>query len=463
MNYSKTLWCKSALLASGWAADVLFDIDAAGNFASIKVDTAHPEHAIGRQVERIDGSVIAGVPNLHSHAHQRAMAGLGERAAANGDRSFWGWRQAMYHYVAKIEPDQLYHIARMLYLEMLKAGYTRVAEFQYLHHDKAGKPYANRAEMSLQCRQAARDVGIGLTMLPVLYQCGGFGAQPSTAAQKRFINDAEGFMQIVAALKPGQIGSERLGIAPHSLRAVAPQTLGEILLSAPQVAVTHIHIAEQLREVEHCLQWSGQRPVEWLYAHFQPDDRWCLIHATHLTPVETALVARAGTVVGLCPTTEANLGDGVFDAPAFFGAGGLWGIGSDSQISVSPVEELRWLEYGQRLALLQRNVLAAEAGKNLHTGAHLFKQSLLGGNRACGIKTSGLQVGAPADFIVLDQTHPRLYARAGDRLLDCWIFSGNDNLVADVYLGGRRVVESGYHQDETAIQHNYRKVIDALR
>lgn len=459
MSGSRFYWCASALLQSGWCEDVWIEADEQGNIAAISPSV--DRNGLDNDVKILDGAVLPGMPNLHSHAHQRAMAGLGERASS-GEDSFWTWRKAMYHTLETISPDQLYHIARMLYLEMLKAGYTRVAEFQYLHHDQQGHGYDNPAEMTLQCAQAALDVGIGFTALPVLYCYGGFGAQPPGDAQKRFINDADGFSSIIERLEKGLGNHQCLGLAPHSLRAVNAPLLKEVLASCRQDRVVHIHIAEQTAEVEDCVNWSGQRPVEWLYDQFTPDDRWCLIHATHMTETETRCVSDAGSIAGLCPTTEANLGDGLFNAVEFFSERGGWGIGSDSHISVNPVEELRWLEYGMRLVNRKRNILAGEDDDDQHTGQNLYLHAARGGARACDSSAGVLQVGARADFIALDARHPRLYGRQYGTLLDSWIFSGNDNAVSDVVVGGAHMIEAGQHRIEHDIKHQYLKTIDQL-
>lgn len=466
MTTSKKIWCHSVMLADGWANDVLIHINAKGNVAGIKSGALSNEASTDCQT--LKGTLVPGIPNLHSHAHQRAIAGLAEKAgdgSQGSEDSFWTWRKVMYHYLECISPDQLYDIACMVYLEMLKAGYTRVAEFQYLHHDKKGHPFENRAEMTLQCRQAARDVGIGYTALPVLYQYGGFGSEAALPGQNRFLNNAEQFVEIFEQITASQSVTETTGVAPHSLRAVDAGLLHEVLLATPERAVTHLHIAEQVKEVNDCLNWCRQRPVEWLYEKFEPDRNWCLIHATHMTEQETISVAHSGAIAGLCPTTEANLGDGIFNARQFIEAGGRWGIGSDSHISISPVEELRWLEYGQRLASLRRNVLA-DPPDQLHTGAALFRQSVIGGNAACGVsgfdRSAGIAVGQSADFIVIDDQCPRCYGKSRDSLIDTMVFSGNEQNLAQVWVAGNRIVDQGKHLNETAIVDRFRKTIDAL-
>ena len=448
------IWAESALLEDGWANSVEVEIDAGGHIAAIRSDSPY---VTGERAEIL----LPAIPNVHSHAHQRAMAGLGERAGDSED-SFWTWRQVMYHYLERIEPEHLQHIAAQLYLEMLKAGYGSVGEFQYLHHDLGGQAYAERAEMSLQCLEGARRVGIGFTALPVLYRYGGFGGAEPLAGQKRFLNDAEGFIEIVQSLQRATAGDSNcsVGIAPHSLRAIDRELLSRVASSLDNLAAIHIHIAEQTREVDDCIAWSGLRPVEWLFENFEVDGDWCLIHATHMTAAETARSADSGCVAGLCPTTEANLGDGFFNMLDYLDHGGRWAIGSDSHISIDPVEELRWLEYGLRLQSRRRNLLASVSQKS--TGRNLLDGALGGGAQACGRNIGSIEPGYRADLVALDTNHPRLYGRKHDDIVDSWIFSGNQNLVRDVYVGGDKVIADGHHADETAIARDYRAALDRL-
>jgi len=457
---TKKIWAASALLAEGWASRVEITIGDSGDIEGVLGNVDY-QQGVRHEV------LIPGIPNVHSHAHQRAMSGLGEKAglAADGSTdSFWTWRKVMYHYLERIQPDHLFHISSQLYLEMLKRGYTCVGEFQYLHHNIDGKAYDNRAEMSLQCLQAANEVGLGFTALPVLYRYGGFGDAAPLDGQKRFLNDAGGFVEIFNALKHStqNNGNHSAGIAPHSLRAINQSLLSEVIdqCGKDSLAAIHIHIAEQTKEVDDCLNWSGSRPVQWLFDHFDVDRQWCLIHATHMDNEETLEVAKSGCVAGLCPTTEANLGDGFFNAIDYFSAQGNWAIGSDSHISIDPVEELRWLEYGQRLQSRGRNLLVSEQNNN--TGRSLLEGSLQGGSLACGRKIGQISAGYRADFVVLDDSHPRLYGRSEDSLIDSWIFSGNDNLVKDVYVGGKLVIENGCHANAETINRNYRQTLDQL-
>ncbi|WP_121373881.1 formimidoylglutamate deiminase, partial [Pseudomonas aeruginosa] len=345
------IFAERALLPEGWARNVRFEISADGVLAEIRPD-ANADGA-----ERLGGAVLPGMPNLHSHAFQRAMAGLAE-VAGNPNDSFWTWRELMYRMVARLSPEQIEVIARQLYIEMLKAGYTAVAEFHYVHHDLDGRSYADPAELSLRISRAASAAGIGLTLLPVLYSHAGFGGQPASEGQRRFINGSEAYLELLQRLRaPLDAAGHSLGLCFHSLRAVTPQQIATVLAAGHGDLPVHIHIAEQQKEVDDCLAWSGRRPLQWLYENVAVDQRWCLVHATHADPAEVAAMARSGAVAGLCLSTEANLGDGIFPATDFLAQGGRLGIGSDSHVSLSVVEELRWLEYGQRLRDRKRNRL----------------------------------------------------------------------------------------------------------
>lgn len=451
-------FAESALLPSGWAKNLRFDINPDGSLGAVTAG-AEAGHA-----ERLSGPVIPGMPNLHSHAFQRAMAGLTERAGP-GDDSFWTWRRVMYGFVGRLSPDHVETIAAQLYVEMLKAGYTAVGEFHYLHHGPDGSPYDDPGEMSHRVIAAAKAAGIGITHLPVLYAHGGFGGAKASPGQRRFLLGPENFMALVDGLaaRYRHDPEVRIGIAQHSLRAVTPELLSQTVAALDArdgAAPIHIHIAEQQLEVDGCLAWSGARPVEWLLDHAAVSRRWCLVHATHMTGEETLALARTGAVAGLCPTTEANLGDGLFPLFAYLAAGGALGVGSDSHISVSPIEELRWLEYGQRLAGERRNITPVGEGGSI--GAELWRAALAGGATALGRPIGALEAGARADLVVLDGDHPLLCGRRGDVLLDSLVFSGNDNLVRDVMVGGRWVVRESRHADEDAIAARYRACVAAL-
>ena len=443
------------LLAAGrWLSPGYVSVDEAGWIARVSGDAPDGD------CRRLSGIAVAGMPNVHSHAFQRAMAGLGERCAAAGEDSFWTWRETMYRFVAAITPDDFEAIAAQLYVEMLKSGYTSVGEFQYLHHDRDGTPFVDPAEMTLRAAAAARKAGIAATLLPVLYQDGGFGGAPPEAGQRRFVNDVDRFMRIHEAVAASCAGNPDLaaGIAPHSLRAVGEEALRAVAGAVGPAAPIHIHIAEQEKEVADCEAWSGLRPVHWLLESMPVDDRWCLVHATHMTPEETRNAAKTGATAGLCPTTEANLGDGIFDLPAWQEAGGRMAIGSDSNVSVDPVEEMRWLEYGQRLRDRRRNV-AGSARRS--TGLGLFTDAVRGGLQALG-RGKCLQEGGRADIVVLDAEAPLFAGRRADRFLDSWIFSGNRPVVRDVFVGGAHVVRGGMHGREHEIAAAYRTAMRRL-
>ena len=438
------------LAPSGWRSPGLVEVDDAGNIVGLPQPTTPASDA-----EPIAGYAVAGMPNLHCHAFQRAMAGLAERAGPRGD-SFWTWRETMYQFVDRLTPNDLEAIAAQLYVEMLKAGYTSVGEFHYLHHAPDGCRYDDPGEMSRRIFAAAERTGIGVTLLPVLYAAAGFGGEPPGPGQRRFVTGADEFLALVSSLDRTCAGNPQLGvgIAPHSLRAVPPEILAAALDGADPRAPIHIHIAEQVKEVEDCLAWCGARPVEWLLSNAPVSERWCLVHGTHMTNSETRALAANGAVADLCPTTEANLGDGLFGLPEFQSAGGRWGIGSDSNVSISPIEELRWLEYGQRLHLRKRGITAS--------GEALYRTALDGGTRALGRQVGAIEVGRRADIVVLDGDHPALAGRDCDGVLDAFVFSGNVSPVRDVMVGGAWVVRDAAHRDESAITENFRRTMNRL-
>lgn len=449
---AQNLFFGQALLPGGWAENVRIAM-AGGRIESVAVDAApqadDERHAIG----------LPGMPNLHSHAFQRGMAGLAETRGP-GDDSFWTWREVMYRFVDRIDADGLAAIAALAYAEMLESGFTRVGEFHYLHRDPAGAAYADPAEMSAAIAAAAAETGIGLTHLPVFYAHAGFGGTDPAHAQRRFVHDLDGFARLLDAVRGAMAGlpDAVVGIAPHSLRAVTADELRHLQVLAGDAPV-HIHIAEQVKEVEDCLAWSGQRPVEWLFEHADVDARWCLVHATHMTDAETAAVAASGAVAGLCPVTEANLGDGLFPAPAYLAAGGRFGIGSDSNVLIDMSEELRWLEYGQRLSLRGRNLLAAATGHS--TGQDLFVAALTGGAQALGVQ-GGLAVGQAADMVGLDADHPSIAGRSGAAILDGFLFAAGRAAVDTVWRRGVSVVRGGRHVARDRIAARYRAALRAL-
>ncbi len=437
------LFAADALLPDGWARDALLEWDDAGVLTSVRTQVNPPTAG----VPRAGGPVVPGVPNLHSHAFQRAFAGLTEFRGASRD-SFWSWRTAMYRFAALISPAQLEAIATWLYVEMIEAGYTSVCEFHYLHHDPHGVPYADDAELSLALLRAARASGIGLTLLPVLYQSGGFGGAPAGEAQRRFLRSNASMHRLLERLQPLCAAQHaRLGLAPHSLRAVPPDSLREALAALAAIdagAPIHIHVAVQVAEVDACLAWSGQRPLAWLLEHARVDARWCLVHATHLDADEYRRGAATGAVAGLCPSTEANLGDGLFDLDAWRASGGRWGVGSDSHACVNAAEELMLLEYGQRLRTLERNVGADASQPSVATALTLA--AVRGGAQAAGRPVGGLRAGERADLVVLDASHVALAGLAPADMLSAHVFASHRGSAIDtVLVGGERLVEGGRH------------------
>lgn len=448
----QNLWFEQALLPEGWARDVRLTI-ASGRIARIETATrktgADDAHAVA----------VPGMVNLHSHAFQRGMAGLAEKRGPTND-SFWTWRELMYRFIACLDPEQFEAIVAMAFVEMLEAGFIRVGEFHYLHHDANGAPYAARAEMAAGVAAAAQATGIGLTLLPVFYAHSGFGGLAPSPQQRRFIHDIDGYVRLLEASRRvvSNLDDAIVGVAPHSLRAVTKDELVQVTKLAGNAPI-HIHVAEQMKEVEDCVSWSGSRPVQWLLDTGLINDRWCLVHATHIDGQEMSLVAKSGAVVGLCPITEANLGDGIFPAQPYIAASGAFGIGSDSNVLIDTAEELRILEYGQRLAHRRRNVLARAEGSS--TGGELYRASLRGGAQAVGVDTA-LNPGASADLVSLDADHPAMSGRDGDAILDSWIFAARGGAVETIWRRGKKVVCGGRHISRDAIAVRYRRVLSGL-
>ncbi len=450
---STKLHFSSALTPQGWQDDVTVCVDAHGSITEVQ-----PQSKSGN---RIKGIAIPAMPNVHSHAHQRFMLGLAERAGPGAD-SFWTWREAMYGFALKLGPEDLEAVAAQLYVEMLKSGFSIVGEFQYLHHQPDGTPYDEPAELSLRCISAAEQAGIAITMLPTLYNFGGFGGQASTAGQRRFVNGAERYLGIYRTLASvcANHPLRRLGISPHSFRAVSVELLQEVIGAIDPLAPIHVHVAEQTKEVDDCLAWCGKRPVELMLDSFDVSSRWTAIHATHMGVDETDRMAKTGVIAGLCPTTEANLGDGIFPADRFLKAGGSIAIGSDSHISVSPAEDLRMLEYSQRLRDRTRNALAG--GPGLSTGRTLYDAALRGGAQSMTQPVGAIAPGFRADIAVLDDEHPSLIGRSGDSVLDTWIFSAGNSCVKDVLVGGAHVVKERHHIREDEIAARFRAAVKRL-
>lgn len=448
----RSLFFEHLLLPQGWARGVRLTLSG-GRIAAIEAGAepspSDERHACG----------LPGMPNLHSHAFQRGMAGLAERRGPSND-SFWTWREIMYRFVNRMTPDDVKAIAALAYVEMLEGGFTRVGEFHYLHHDREGRHFADIAEMSAAVIGAAADSGIGMTLLPVLYSHAGFGAQPPQPAQARFVLDVEGYARLLdaAAAHARALPDAVVGVAPHSLRAVSPGQLRDLAALSGGRPV-HIHIAEQVKEVDDCLAWSGRRPVEWLLDHAEVGANWCLVHATHMTDAETRAVARSGAVAGLCPITEANLGDGLFPVDAFLDADGLYGIGSDSNVLIDGAEELRLLEYGQRLGRRARNVMARAPGRS--TGADLHAGARAGGAAALGVE-GGIAVGLPADIVSLDLDHPALVHREGDAITDSFVFAAGRSAIDCVWRHGDKLVTDGRHRIRDRAVRDYARVLERL-
>jgi formimidoylglutamate deiminase len=397
------------------------------------------------------GWALPGIANLHSHAFQRAMAGLAECQTDPND-SFWTWRETMYTMAARFDPDLLHAVASQLYVEMLEAGYTKVCEFHYLHHAPDGTPYARADAMSQALLRAARETGIRITLLPVLYMTGGFDGRPLAERQRRFGHDVDTYLRLLDTLRTSEGDDVRIGCALHSLRAVPPAAMHEVLQALPNDSRIHIHIAEQMPEVGECIAVRGVRPVQWLLDKVEVDARWTLVHATHLDDAEVQGIARSRATVAICTTTEGNLGDGLFPLRDYLDAGGRWGIGSDSHSSVDPVEELRWLEYGQRLRAQRRNI--ASSMRVPSVGA-----TLLDGVRTSAADSTGFDA---EDRIVLDADAPILAGATEADVVDRWLFSGNRPLVRDVEINGVRVVEDGRHRDREAVAARYREAMRVL-
>ena len=440
-----SFFASDALLPDGWATSVRIEVDSAGNFSSVE------KNSNSKDAEKLPGPALPGMANLHSHAFQRAMAGLAETRATPDD-DFWSWRELMYKFVERLTPERAQAVATHLYIEMLKHGYTAVGEFHYMH-DGSG-------EMLMRHLAAAKESGIAITLLPSMYRWSNFGRESLQPRQKRFDSDPAFILKLLEKIpgSPDILG----GVAPHSLRAVDPEILKvlvrEVTKENPRTPI-HIHAAEQTREVEDCVAALGKRPVEWLLENFKVDERWCLVHATHMTPAETTALAESGATAGLCPTTEANLGDGLFPLSAYRAAGGRYGIGGDSHVSRDPAEELRLLEYGQRLAARRRNIVASE--KSPAVGTTLWLEAAAGGT-ALGRKMGAIAPGLRADLVVLDADHPDLAGRSGDAIANALVFSGSKNLVSDVMVAGAWKIRGRKHVLDEQASAAYKRAVAEL-
>lgn len=441
-----TLFFEWALLPEGWRPNVrLTQLD--GQITQIL------PHSIRQSGDLGGGIALPGLASLHSHSFQRGMAGLAEVRGPAGD-SFWTWRQVMYRFLDVLDADDIEAIAAYAFMEMLEGGFTSVGEFHYLHHDISGAPYTNPAEHCERIAAAASATGIGLTLLPVFYAHGGFGGLPPTHGQRRFLTTPDRFLAVVdgACRAVAGLPGARIGIAPHSLRAATPDELAAVVAASPTGPV-HIHIAEQTREVDDCLAWSGARPVDWLMDHATVDERWCLIHATHLSAGEVRRIATSGAVAGLCPLTESNLGDGVFSGPDFLAQGGRFGVGTDSNIEIAAAGELKQLEYSQRLLLRARNVLAPCEGAS--TGQALYQAAVTGGAQAMQRPGAALAVGQIADIVVLEANHPDLAAATPEHFADVYVFVAGKAAIKDVYVQGQHVVQQGRHPLREPVTRRY--------
>jgi formiminoglutamate deiminase len=426
----------AALTPEGWKADARLTVDGA-TIAAVETGVTP------RTGDERCAILVPALSDLHSHAFQRGMAGLAERRGDETD-TFWTWREAMYRFALAMSPDDVEAVAAQLYVEMLEAGFAAVGEFHYLHNAPDGARYSAPAEMAMRIVAAAQATGIGLTLLPVFYAHATFGGAPPKPEQRRFIVDLDSFARLMAGLGP-------VGVAPHSLRAATPAEIAAIVALANDDPI-HIHAAEQVKEVEDCLAWSGKRPVEWLLDHANVDARWCLVHATHMTDEETRRLALSGAVAGLCPTTEASLGDGIFNAPLYLSERGAFGVGSDSNVEIGVAAELGQLEYAQRLSARLRNVCALSAGS---TGRSLYERALAGGAQALKRRSGALSPGAAADLVSLRAGHSTLAGRSGDEILDAWIFAVGNPLIDCVWSGGRKLVVDGRHVAREPIAARY--------
>ena len=449
------IYADRVLTAEGWRKSVRIQIRA-GRIGAVATGV-HAEPGDDRC-----GVVVPALGNLHSHAFQRGMAGLAETAGSSAD-SFWSWREVMYRFALRMNPDQLQAIAALAYVEMMEAGFGRVGEFHYLHHDCDGTPYADVGEMAGRIAAAAEQSGIGLTLLPVFYAHSTFGGAAPSDKQRRFISTLDRYQILLERCRAlvARLPAAIVGMAPHSLRAVTPDEMLE-LAALGSGSPVHIHIAEQEREVQESLAWSGQRPVAWLFDHVPVSSNWCLVHSTHVTEEETRAIAAARAIVGLCPVTEANLGDGVFPIARFLSQGGSFGIGTDSNVHISVSAELSLLEYAQRLEHRTRNVISMRGGDSLSTGRAIMQLALSGGAQALGAGGGRIAPGEPADLLSLDLRHPALFSRDSDALLDSWIFASSGAVVDSVWVAGRKQVSHGRHVARDEAQRTFNKAMQEL-
>jgi formimidoylglutamate deiminase len=447
----ESIFARKALLRKGWTENVRFRIDA-GRIEGIDTEVASSAG------DFVAGCVIPGLCNAHSHAFQRALAGHTEQRSPAGHDSFWTWRERMYALAGKMNAALLKAIATQAYDEMLASGYTSVAEFHYLHRDP-GMDSGDDAMFSA-IQHAAQVSGIRMTYVPVLYERAGFASDGVDDRQKSFAHTFDEFEQHYERVSSQASEVVNVAIGAHSLRAVGEDSLRKISAIASRDNVPlHLHIAEQQREVDECMSATGRRPVRWLLENFDVDRHWCLVHATHLDAEEVDALARSGAVVCLCPSTEANLGDGIFPLHAFLSAGGNIAIGSDSHISINPFEELRWLEYGQRLATQSRNITSL---RESHVGREIFARALQGGARISTQQAAELTVGAFADLVVLNDEDPMLVGHASESLLDALVFSGYRLPIERVMVHGEWRVIGAEHVNQAKSRDSFARALREL-
>lgn len=452
MNETSKFLIRKAYVEGRWKENLVMEVGWDGLI--LRLDP----HDGGEEAEVITGYALPSMVNVHSHAFQRAMAGRAEYGSGRAD-SFWTWREVMYRFAGRMTPESLYHVARRLYLELLKGGYGAVCEFHYLHHRPDGHSYDQSAEMSLAMIRAARDTGLALCHLPVLYMTGGFDLCGLRGGQTRFGLSPDNYRTLWQSLEKEQGRDMTLGLAFHSLRAVPVKVIAEFSDFAPDKP-RHIHIAEQQKEVEECQAYTGQRPVAHLLDHVQVNRNWCLVHATHMDKKEIAGLASTGAVAGVCPGTEGNLGDGLFPLESYLGAGGRIAVGSDSHVSRDVREELRWLEYGQRLETGRRTISASE--ETPHCGTRLYDACLEGGAAASGFRTGKLAPGYRADLVVLKEDGLALVGLPDEQLLDGYVFNGFDAVIDRVMVSGRWVLNEGRHDQEEDINRKFRETMTEL-
>ncbi len=451
------LWAERAWIAGRWQESVLLEVDRQGCWGTVTAGVATPPAA-----RRLAGPVLPSLVDAHSHAFQRAFAGLSERRETEAD-DFWSWRERMYRVALRITPEQMRAVAAQLYVELLRGGYTQVCEFHYLHHDRAGEAYADPATMCWALADAAGEAGIGLTLLPVLYERAGFAQPALHADQRRFASTPALVHRLFQTVQASERPLLNAGIAIHSLRAAGAASMADLLARvAGQDLPIHIHVAEQKREVDDCVAATGARPIEWMCRELRPDARWQLVHATHATAAEIEAVAESSASIVISPSTEANLGDGLTDLNAWLSARVPMAIGSDSQVCRNWPEELRWLEYGQRLARRRRNVAAAPAQGHSATAARLFDTALNAGAGSAGLTSWGIVSGARADALVLDAGSPALLGVPASHRLDALVFAGGDPALREVLVAGQAVLKDGRHARQQEISDRFRDVMETL-